>query len=156
MTVKDPKDMSRHVFHPRVFFNAIGLGDPVHALDDGDTIVTETIDAWGFDSRGEQVATRPNPVTGPFFVRGAEPGDTLEVRIDRMTPSRATGWTFAPLASNVVDPSVSSSLPERRRSIWMLDREGSAARLAEASVALQDWTVPLRPMIGCFGVAPAL
>ena len=38
-----------------------------------------------------------------------------------MTPSRATGWTFAPVASNVVDPAITSSLPERKRSIWMLD-----------------------------------
>lgn len=148
--------MSRHVFLPKVYHNAIGHGDPVQTVDDGDTVVTETIDAWGFDAKGEQVALRSNPVTGPFFVRGAEPGDTLEVRIDRMTPSRASGWTFAPVASNVVDPAVASSLPERGRSIWMLDREGRVARLAEASAALQDWTVPIRPMIGCLGVAPAL
>ena len=148
--------MARHVFQPRVFHNAIGLGDPVHSVEDGDTVVTQTIDAWGFDSKDEQVATRPNPVTGPFFVRGAEPGDTLEVRIDRMTPSRSTGWTFAPVASNVVDPGIASSLPERRRSIWTLNREATAARLAEASAALQDWTVPVRSMIGCFGVAPTL
>ena len=148
--------MARHVFQPRIFHNAIGLGDPVHSVEDGDTVITQTIDAWGFDSKDEQVATRPNPVTGPFFVRGAETGDTLEIRIDRMTPSRATGWTFAPVASNVVDPGVASSLPERRRSIWTLDRGAMVAQLAEASAALQDWTVPVRPMIGCFGVAPAL
>ena len=148
--------MACHVFQPRVFHNAMGLGAPVHSVADGDTVVTQTIDAWGFDSKDEPVATRPNPVTGPFFVRGAEPGDTLEVRIDRMTPSRATGWTFAPVASNVVDPGIASSLPERRRCIWTLDREGMIARLAEPSAALQNWTVPVRPMIGCFGVAPAL
>ena len=73
-----------------------------------------------------------------------------------MTPSRATGWTFAPVASNVVNSGVVSSLPERRRSIWTLDRGAMVAQLAEASAALQHWTVPIRPMIGCFGVAPAL
>jgi acetamidase/formamidase len=154
--MKESTIMARHVFQPRLFHNAIGLGDPVHWLEDGDTVVTQTIDAWGFDSKDEQVATRPNPVTGPFFVRGAEPGDTLEVRIGRMTPSRATGWTFAPIASNVVDPGIASGLPERRRSIWTLECEGTVARLADASSALKDWTVPIRPMIGCFGVAPPL
>lgn len=148
--------MSRHVFLPKVFYNAIGLGDPVLTVEDGDTIVTQTIDAWGFDAKGEQVAARPNPMTGPFFIKGAEPGDTLEVMIDRMTPSRPTGWTFATLASNVVDPAYASSLPERRRSIWTLDREVKVARLVDASIALRDWLVPIRPMIGCFGVAPAL
>ncbi len=145
--------MPRHVFQPRAFHNAIGLGDPVLTVDDGDTVVTQTIDAWGFDSKDEQVATRPNPVTGPFFVRNAEPGDTLEVR---MTLTRSTGWTFVPVASNVLVPSITSSLPERRRSIWTLNHEEMTARLAEASAALQDWTIPVRPMIGCFGVAPTL
>jgi hypothetical protein len=37
--------MLRHVFRPRVFYNAIGLGDPVHLVEDGDTIVTQIIDA---------------------------------------------------------------------------------------------------------------
>ena len=58
--------MPRHVFLPKVFHNAIGLGDPVLAVEDGDTVVTQTIDAWGFDAKGQQVATRPNPMTGPF------------------------------------------------------------------------------------------
>jgi amidase len=148
--------MARHVFEPKVFHNAIGLGDPVLAVGDGDSVVTQTIDAWGFDRMDGQVASAPNPLTGPFFVEGAEPGDTLDVTIDRMTPTRATGWTFAPVASNVVDPAAVPDLPERRRAIWMLDREGNVARLAEPSPVLRDWTVGIRPMIGCFGVAPAL
>lgn len=148
--------MARHVFHPTVFHNAIGLGVPVLTVDDGDTIVTQTIDAWGFDAADRQVATRPNPTTGPFFVRGAEPGDTLAVSIDRMTPARATGWTFSPAAASVVEPAFASGLPERRRAIWTIDGAQGVARLAEPSPALQDWAVPVRPMIGCFGVAPAL
>jgi len=96
--------MVRHVFQPRVFYNAIGLGDPVHLVEDGDTVVTQTIDARGFGSEEEQVATGPNPVMGPFFVKGAEPGHALEVTIDRMTPNRATRWSFSPVASNIVDP----------------------------------------------------
>ena len=35
----------------------------------------------------------PNPMNGPIFVTGAEPGDALKVEIVRMTPIRATGWT---------------------------------------------------------------
>ena len=42
----DPTNMSRHVFLPKIFHNAIGLGDPVLTVDDGDTVVTQTIDAW--------------------------------------------------------------------------------------------------------------
>jgi len=148
--------MARHVFQPKVFHNAIGLGDPVCTVDDGDTVVTQTIDAWGFDAEDRQVASAPNPMTGPFLVRGAEPGDALEVSIDRMTPSRGTGWTFSPLATNVVDPAAVPGLPERRRAIWTIDSKGGAAQLSDPPAALRSWKAPLKPMIGCFGVAPSL
>jgi acetamidase/formamidase len=46
-------------------------------------------------------------------------------------------------------------MPERRRLIWRIDRERGVARLAEPPAALKGWSVPLAPMIGCFGVAPA-
>src|SRR5690606_40422999 len=56
------------------------------------------------DKDGVQRAPEPNPMNGPIFVTGAEPGDALKVEILRMTPIRATGWTRAALAGNVVDP----------------------------------------------------
>ena len=148
--------MSRHVFAPRIFHNAIGRAEAALRVDDGDSVVTQIIDAWGFDARGEPVAERPNPLTGPFFVNGVEPGDALDVRIDRMSPSRATGWTFAPVARHVVDPADAARLPERRHSTWTLDLERGVARLAEPQASLRDWSVPIRPMIGCLGVAPTL
>ena len=148
--------MARHEFRPVRFHNAIGAGEPAFRVGDGDTLVTETLDAWGVDGAGVARAGRPNPMTGPIFVEGAEPGDALEVRIDRMTPNRDTGWTYTPLAANVVDPAALSAMPARQRVIWALDREAGRARLAEPPAALADWSVPLRPMLGCFGVAPTL
>lgn len=147
--------MARHVFEPTSFHNVIGTAAPVLSVSDGDTVVAATIDAWGFDRHGKQVASSPNPMTGPFFVNGAEPGDMLTVHIDRMTPSRDTGWTFTPLAPNVVDPGAVAGMPERRHCTWIIDRQSQTARLAEPPASLVDWSVPLAPMIGCFGVAPA-
>ena len=94
-------------------------------------------------------------MTGPFFVTGAEPGDTLTVSIDRMTMTRETGWTFTPIAPNVVDPGAGAAMPERTRHIWTIDSDAGRAWLAEPPEALREWSVPLAPMIGCFGVAPA-
>ena len=147
--------MARHAFNPACFRNAIGAAEPVLTIADGDTVVAATIDARGFDRHGAQVAGPPNPMTGPFFVARAEPGDTLIVHIDRMTPSRDTGWTFAPLAPNVVDPAFAAKMPERGQHIWNIDREAGTVRLAEPPASLVDWSAPLAPMIGCFGVAPA-
>ena len=96
--------MATHRFHPTRYFNTIGVAEPCLRVADGDTVVTDTIDASGRDVREVAVASGPNPMTGPFYIEGAEPGDTLTVRIDRLTPSRATGWTYSPLALTVLDP----------------------------------------------------
>jgi len=148
--------MARHDFEPTAFFNAIGTSAPALKVADGDTIVTRTLDAWGVDALGAQRAGAPNPMTGPFFVEGAEKGDTLEMRIDRMTANRETGWTFAPLAPNVVDPDAAQRLPSRERSTWLLDRAKGLATLKTPPPALKTFVAPFAPMIGCFGVAPAL
>ena len=148
--------MATHHFTPTRFYNAIGRNEPVLQIDDGDTVVTQTIDAVGFDCAGKQVADRPNPMTGPFFIRAAQPGDTLAVRIDRMTASRATGWTFSVVAPNVVDPAFIPNLPERKRVEWTIDSRTGVVRLAEPPEVLRQWSLPYAPMIGCFGVAPAL
>jgi amidase len=145
--------MPRH-FLPDVFYNALGSQPPVARIADGETVVTETLDAWGFDKAGIRRQTPPNPMTGPFHLEGAEPGDCLAVRIDRMTANRDEGWTFGPVAPNVVDPAALAALPARTRVLWRLD--GGVARLIDAPAALAKFEVPFAPMLGCFGVAPAL
>lgn len=147
--------MVTHRFTPNRFHNAIGRAEPALRIADGDSVVTTTLDAWGFDQHGVQLAERPNPMTGPFYIEGAGPGDTLCVRIDRMSPNRATGWTFSVLAPNVVEPGVVPELPQRSRVEWSIDAEAGTVRLAEPPARLRDWILPLAPMIGCFGVAPA-
>ena len=148
--------MARHEFDPTRYHNTLGTAEPALTIADGDTVIAQTVDAWGIDRHGKTVASRPNPMTGPFFVTGAEPGDTLTVSIDRMTMTRGTGWTFTPIAPNVVDPGAVAALPERTRHIWTIDSDAGRAWLAEPPEALREWSVPLAPMIGCFGVAPAL
>jgi amidase len=148
--------MTQHIFTPHVFYNAIGLGEPALVISDGDSVVTQTLDAWGFDATGLRLAEPPNPMTGPFFINGAEAGDALEIQIDRMTPTRDTGWTFSPVAGNVVNPATAATLPQRSQAIWRLDANSKTARLEDAPDGLEQWSVPFAPMIGCFGVAPPL
>ena len=69
--------MARVQFDPQVFHNALGAGEDVLDVADGDTIVTTTVDARGHDSHNVQRQSPPNPMTGPFHVEGAEPGDGL-------------------------------------------------------------------------------
>jgi len=147
--------MAIHRFHPTRYFNVIGNAEPCLRVADGDTVVTDTLDASGLDAREIVVSEPPNPVTGPFYVEGADPGDTLAVRIDRLTPSRATGWTISPLALTVLEPAAIPGLPPPLRVIWDIDGDTRTVRLREASNGLEAFAPSLQPMIGCFGVAPA-
>ena len=83
----------------------------------------------GSIATGAQRGEPPNPQSGPIWVDGAAPGDALEVRIVRLTPSRAIGWTRYPLAPNVVDPERAARLPERETADWAIDVAAGTVRL---------------------------
>jgi amidase len=150
--------MARHTFEPTSFHLTIGEHEPGLRVADGDSIATWTIDATGRDAREEKLSDGGNPQTGPFFVEGAEPGDTLGVRFDRLWPNRTRGLTGEVVAETVVDPWFVRELPERSEEdadYWEIDLERGTARL-ESSVAGLEFLgeVPIEPMLGCFGVAP--
>ena len=148
--------MASHRFSPARFYNAIGTHPPELEVADGDTVIAATLDAHGFDGAGVQRAERPNPMSGPIAIKGAEPGDVLVVKIVRITLTRATGWTFSSLAPQVVDPGAVAKLPARDKTTWIIDAVKGVVRLEAPPAALAQWSVPIAPMIGCFGVAPAL
>lgn len=148
--------MTTHRLVATAWHNLLGTFPPVLTVASGDTVVTETIDANGWDRTGTRLASGPNPMNGPIAVLGAEPGDALLVEILDMTPLRDTGWTRGALAGSVVDPGFVPELPARERATWLIARNERTARLADPPPALRDLVLPLEPMIGCFGVAPAL
>jgi amidase len=137
--------VATHRFTPAVYHGTLGSHEPVLEIASGDTVVTTTVDARGDDAAGERVTTAGNAQTGPFYVEGAEPGDTLAVRLDVIRPNRATAWSYTVVAPNVVDPDYVRELPDHELAEWSLD--GGVA-------ALGRLRLPLDPMLGCFGVAP--
>lgn len=148
--------MTTHRFTPATLHNTIGSHAPALTIASGDTVITGTADAHGFDWRGEKIGDRPNPMTGPFFIEGAEQGDALLISIRDIRMTRPTGWTFDVLSPNVVDPGAVQRLPERRKVEWLIDAAAGRARLATPPPSLAGWSVAVEPMIGCFGVAPDL
>ena len=99
-----------------------------------------------------------NPQTGPFYVDGAEPGDTLAVHFISIEPSRdwaasTTVPLFGALTSTHLTATLQDPLPERVW-IWELDR---AARTCRFQALDGDYAVdlPMDPMHGTVGVAPA-
>jgi len=103
--------MATHEFQPTYYHRTLGSHEPVLRIADGDSVITSTIDARGYDAHLDRVSPPGNPQTGPFFVEGAEPGDTLAVHIDRLVPNRATGFSSTVLAANVLDPETVAAFP---------------------------------------------
>jgi acetamidase/formamidase len=86
----------------------------------------------------------PHIITGPIWVEGAEPGDTLEVRIEAIEFRQNWGY-------NAVRP-VRGGLQEDFRTLQILNIPIDIAR----RVAHLPWglSVPLAPFFGIMGVAP--
>jgi acetamidase/formamidase len=126
--------------------------EPVLEIEPGESVELEVTDASGGqldrDSQAADVAaldfTRVNPVTGPVFVKGAKPGDVLEVEILSLRP-RDWGWTaiipgFGLLADEFTEPWLQISTVEAQ-----------SGRVA----FLDDVSLPYEPFPGTIGVAPA-
>lgn len=148
--------MAIHHFQPEFYYNTLGPYEPVLRIADGDTVVTTTVDNAGRDADDNQVAVGPNPQTGPFYIEGAEPGDTLSVHFDKLWPNRRIGRTSAVIAPNVIDPHyVSATRGERIDVEWELDLDNGMAKLLRPETKLGQITLQISPMLGCFGVAPS-
>ena len=142
-----------HRFTPTTYYRTLGPHPAVLRMSAGDTVITSTVDARGFDRDRAQVTPRGNPQTGPFFVEGAEPGDALVVRLDRVQPNRRHGWCGSSVAPGVVDPDYVRELPVAPLAEWDVDVEAGVATLLSPESNLGRLELPLAPMIGCFGVA---
>ena len=146
-----------HRFVPERYYNTFSSAHPpALRIKPGDRVITKTIDAGGADANGKTVAAGPNPQTGPFFVEGAEPGDILVVSIEKIEVNRADAYAGSLLAPYALDPAAIGQRVDRepRRVTWKLDKARGVATLSEPDItpALE---LPLRPMLGCVGVAPA-
>jgi acetamidase/formamidase len=99
-----------------------------------------------------------NPVTGPFHVEGAEPGDTLALHFVEIVPARdwAVSSTFPHFGALTSTHTTATLQPPLEERVWHYDVDVAAgvvryhARRSELTVEL-----PLDPMHGTVGVAPA-
>jgi amidase len=147
-----PEDYS-YVFNP--YREAIARVNP------GDRVTIHTNDAFESRIQSESdvastaLATAKflNPQTGPLYVEGAEPGDTLAVRIESIEPTRDFAVStlvpyFGGLTSTAMTRTLQEPLPEKTW-VWKLDGE----RLTNDDLGVElDW----QPFMGTLAVAPDL
>lgn len=151
---------------PEQYVWTFGGADPVMEVAPGTVLKLWTEDA--FAGRVTSSTDKPsevlnpkelNPQTGPFYVTGAEPGDTLALHVVALEPARdwAASTTiplFGALTGTDRTAGLQAPLPELTW-IYQIDR---AARQATFVAHESDFTMtmPLAPMLGTVGVAPAL
>jgi hypothetical protein len=148
-----------HRFNPTVFYSTYSFAHPpTLRIKPGDRVITKTLDAGGSDGTGKQVANiGANPEIGPFYIEGAEPGDVLAVTFEKIETNRKTSFSGSALSPYTADP---QALLQRQpgqapRVNWMIDKEKGVARLEMPELMPSIMELPLRPMLGCVGVAPA-
>jgi amidase len=137
--------------------------EPVARLKSGDVLDTNTLDCFGnaIKKPGDtlSMAKGDNPLAGPFYVEGAEPGDTLAVKILDLQVDGDTGvGAFSPgfgsINSSKYSPVLETKpLPER---VWIYGINHSD-NTATFKAIDTDFSVkiPMHPFFGCIGVAPA-
>lgn len=156
--IKDkPATPQTHPFTPTVFYNYFtSTVPPALTIFPGDTVESWSVDAGGVDALGKRRSPGGNPLTGPFYVEGVMPGDTLIVRFTRIHLSRdsaQSGRQITPSALNPVYFARQQSVPDFD-SNWTLDRQAGFAQLSKPTEKLKNYRVPLKAMLGCVGVAP--
>ena len=142
-----------------------GGNEPAMRIRPGTALRLWSDDAFGgalravTDLSAEKVDLRfVNPQTGPFHVEGAEPGDTLALHLVSLEPARDWGASatiplFGGMTSTDRTVTLQDALPDMTW-IYQLD---TAARTVAFQARSGDFTVelPLEPMLGTVGVAPA-
>jgi amidase len=148
-----PEDYS-YVFNP--------YRDPIAKVSPGEEVVIHCNDA--FEGRIQSKADLPskalatakflNPQTGPIFIEGAEPGDSLAVSILDIEPTRDFAVSclipyFGGLTSTTGTRTLQEPLPEKVW-VWTLTDRGT---VANDDLGVE---VPWEPFMGTFAVAPDL
>jgi amidase len=129
---------------------------PVLRIQQGDTIHSTSVDAVGVDRNGNRVTERGNPLTGPFFAEGAEPGDVLAVTLLNVSLNRNFATTLNTLIPKVLPKSIAKKTWRAGKLVrWQLDLANKTGRPVDTGTHLQKLVIPLHPFLGCVGVAPA-
>src|SRR5437016_3837299 len=83
-----------HRVEATTYYSTFSHANPIlKRIRPGDTVITRTVDGNGVDQNNVPHAWFSNPLTGPFYVEGAEPGDALIVHLKRVTLTRNSGYS---------------------------------------------------------------
>lgn len=139
-----------------------GKAQPVATVPSGGIIDTNTLDCFGgaIQKPGDTSSfiKGDNPLTGPFYIEGAEPGDAIAIQFLNLDVEGSQGIgglgpAFGALNQTAYTAMLHQDLPER---FWFypIHRDTNTATF-QALDSKFKVEIPLHPFLGCIGVAPA-
>lgn len=143
--------------------STFGPAEPVAHVKPGSILEASSLDCFGnaLQKPGDLFSSIKfdNPLTGPFYIDNAEPGDTLVIQVlDLQVDSKQGVGTFSPGfgAANATHWTAmleKESLPER---MWFYPIDAAKKTITFQALDSNFKTeFPLHPFLGCIGVAPA-
>lgn len=136
----------RRISKGNVIYTFSPKHEPADRVNPGDYIIFETEDAFGGQVKGEETPpdkldwSRVDGATGPVYVEGAEPGDTLVVNVLDIRLHETGAIAVIPGSGGLSHLSFSP--------------KAKVVRIDRSFVYFGDLRIPIRPMIGTIGVAP--
>lgn len=127
----------------------------VETVESGAELTIETRDSLdgAVQSEADVIESVPeevNAATGPIAVEGAEPGDALRVEIEEIRLTEDQGRVITIDGFGLLDGDEGIEAPRTR--MTPVDDGGEGER---ATIAFDDLAVPVEPVVGTIGVAPA-
>jgi acetamidase/formamidase len=152
------REPQRHEFTPTVFYRQFSPNNkPVLTIAPGDTVHTTTVDAGGTDEKGVKRVLGGNPQTGPFYIEGAEPGDTLVVHLLKLRLNRDYAVSDDSVDESAMNSELAVMMKDGGKTVrWHIDVAKGVAYPESAGPGLANYTVPLKPMLGCIATAVGL
>ncbi|MBL8238284.1 MAG: acetamidase/formamidase family protein [Bryobacterales bacterium] len=153
---------------PETYYRTFFHKHPVkQRIKPAERVTTRTLDSSGKDHLGNAVTDGPNPLTGPFYIEGAEPGDAVAITFHKVRLNRDWGYSGYRLGLFAMTPDYIEKTypPIYKRDLvrkgfahyvpWDLDRVNNLVRLREPGSKAIAMEFPAKPMLGCVGVAAA-
>jgi acetamidase/formamidase len=151
-----PAKPKTYDYEPTVFYGTYSAAEPpVLHIFPGDTVNTRTIDANGRDANVPRHGTGGDANTGPFYIEGALPGDTLVVKLVKLRTNKPTARQGSRFNQHAVTLAyaLAAKYDPNFNGEWKLDPDKNVATLTP-SEGLPHLTIPMKTMLGCISVAP--
>jgi amidase len=139
--------MAKRISRESVFYSFSGSAHPIARVEQGEEFILETYDCFRGQLRtaADRIDTldwgHVNPGTGPVFIEGAKAGDILRIDILEITLEKTSVMVAVPgegVLGDIITTMETVLLP-----------------CTEEGLDFKGIRIPLRPMIGVIGVAPA-